>query len=132
VAKTASQLDADIRVALHEDKLEREREGERAKLTEDFNKLSPRNQEVVLRVQEIAAFGEMLTARGLHMKHLGRGKNGRIEIWGKPTYQLRDVLKKYGFYFDGSTKRWNRPTDYSARPSDIDYLTFYNDLVRKL
>ena len=125
MAKTATQLESEIDDALAES----QRERERAQLTEYIGKLPQREQEMALRVQEIAALGDILKSIGLHIKTEGRGRFGFIRIWGKPTYKLRDVLKKWGFRFNPD-KSWLRPTDYTKKPGDIDYLAFYNDLVK--
>jgi len=123
--KTAQQLDDEI-----EEALELAQIAERQRMNDELGKLSPREQELVLSAQEISEFGEILRNAGLHIDHKGRGTNGRLEIYGKPTYQLREVLKRYGFRFDGASKRWTKPKDYTRK--DIDYLTLYRDLVGRL
>lgn len=118
MAKTSKQLDDEIAEAL--------RDEENRRLAKDIAKMSQHEQELVLRVQEIAALADELKAAGLRFEHPTR----KIVVSGPPTYKLRDVLKRYGFRFDGTTKRWSRSTNYAK--DDLDYLTFYNDLVRRL
>lgn len=95
---------------------------------EEVRALSPRLQELVLRTQELAALGDELKRGGLRLDH---GRDGVLRARGK-TYEVKDVLKKHGFKFDGGSKEWTRRYAPTARYGDIDYLSLYADLIKKL
>lgn|SRR5574341_175548 len=116
--KTAKQLDDEIAESLRD-------EARRLHEAEALRKLDPHQQEVVLRAQEISALREELEAAGLGIKFPPR----EIVASGN-TYPFRNVLKKFGFRFKARDKSWRRPTDYAK--NDLDYLAFYNALLRNL
>lgn len=118
--KSPAQLDEEIAEAL--------RDAENAKFHEEIKQLDPRSQELVLRVQEIAALKDALEGGGLRLDH---GRDGFIHARGK-TYGVKDVLKEHGFRYDGRSKEWTRRYAPEARAGKIDYLSLYADLIKAL
>jgi len=78
--------------------------------------------DVVKNAQEVAKLRDELEGKGFKFR-FGQG----VTITGKKTYDVKDVLKKYGFKFmKAPDASWER------KGLDVDYLSMYRDMSKAL
>jgi len=78
--------------------------------------------DVVKNAQEIAKMRDELEGKGFKFQ-FGKG----VTITGKKTFDVKDVLKKYGFKFMKTPNAsWER------KGLDVDYLAMYRDMSKAL